>query len=78
MPEFTIYFPDVTEDKLPERQYLIAVISTLNKEATKNIVDQARKIRSVEKSSDNDELVAISSQILEEIRSIKPQKSMNL
>ena len=77
MPEFTIYFPDVTEDKLPEREYLIAVISTLNKEATKTIVDQARKIRSVQKPSDNDELVAISSQILEEIRSIKPQKSMN-
>ena len=77
MPEFTIYFPDVTEDKLPEREYLIAVISTLNKEATKTIVDQARKIRSVQKLSDNDELVAISSQILEEIRSIKHQKSMN-
>ena len=77
MSEFIIYFPDVTEDKLPEREYLIAVISTLNKEATKTIVDQARKIRSVQKPSDNDELVATSSQILEEIRSIKPQKSMN-
>ena len=80
MPEFTIYFPDVTEDKLPEREYLIAVISTLNKETTKTIVDQARKIRSVQKPSDNDELVAISSQILEEIRSIYLRKyeSLNL
>ena len=78
MPQYTIYFPDITENKFPEREYLIAVISTLNQEATKTIVDQARKIRSVEKPSDNDELVAISSQLLEEIRSIKPQKSMNL
>ena len=78
IPEFTVYFPDFAENQLPEREYLIAIISTLNHEATQTIVDEARKIRSVEKSSNNDELVAISSKLLEEIRSIKPQKSMNI
>ena len=40
--EINIYFPDFTSIELPERDYLIAVISTINPEATKNIVEVER------------------------------------
>ena len=76
MEEYTVYFPDFAENQLPERDYLIAVISSLNQEATQTIVDEARKIRSVAQEGDSDELVAISSELLEEISGIKQQKSM--
>ena len=37
-----IYFPDYKPNEKPERSYLIAVISTLNPEATKETIENAR------------------------------------
>ena len=43
--EINNYFPDYTDDELPERDYLIAIISTVNTEATQEIIAEAREQR---------------------------------
>ena len=42
-----IYFKNYKPNKKPERSYLIAVISSINFEATKEIVANARELRSI-------------------------------
>ena len=52
--EITIYFPDFKPRQLPERDYLISVISTINPEATKTIVAEAREKRFISQAEDED------------------------
>ena len=75
IPEDTYYFIDLDGDKLPERDYLISIISTINPEATKSVVKEAREHRSVNDCDDTQNLVAITSELKESIRKIAPQKS---
>ena len=42
-----IYFPNYKPNEKSQRSYLIAVISTINPEATKEIVANARELRSI-------------------------------
>ena len=57
IPEYTDYFADFDGDKLPERDYLISIISTINPEATKSVVKEAREYRSVNDCDDTQNLV---------------------
>ena len=41
--EYNFYFPDFSEDNSPEKDYLIAIINTLNPDATKSIIKEARE-----------------------------------
>ena len=41
--EIMIYFPNYKPKEKPERSYLIAMISTINPEATKEIVANAKE-----------------------------------
>ena len=45
--EIMIYFPYYKPKEKPERSYLIEVINTFNPEATKEIVANARELRSI-------------------------------
>ena len=65
---FTIYFPDFKEDEMPEREYLIAVISTLNTEATKAIISEAREKRSISMTENEGNLVKVTREFREEFR----------
>ena len=71
-----MYFPDFTGDRLPERDYLIAIISTINPEATKSIVKEATEQRSIVENEDIGNLVAITKELKQSIRSLAPQKSI--
>ena len=73
--EYKVYFPDFSEDKLPERDYLIAIISTLNPDATKSIIKEAREKRSTIENEDEGNLVVITMELKHLIREIAPQKS---
>ena len=42
-----IYFQNYKPNKKPERSYLIEVISSINSEATKEIVANERELRSI-------------------------------
>ena len=76
--EINIYFPDFTSSELPERDYLIAVISTINPEATKNIVEEARIKRSICSTDNTDNLIEITPEFKEEFRKRNPQKSIGI
>ena len=73
--EYTVYFPDFAEKQQPERDYLIGIISSLNPEATKIIVKEARDKRSIVQKDNPGELVKITAEMQEELRKIMPQKS---
>ena len=73
--EINCYFPDYIDEELPERDYLIAIISTINTEATKVIVSEAREQRWILTSDNLDNLVKITTEFKDEIRQINPQKS---
>ena len=45
--EIMIYFPNYKPNEKPLRSYLIAVKSTINPESTKEIVANARELRSI-------------------------------
>ena len=74
--EINIYFPHFTSAELPDRDYLIAIISTINPEATKKIVEEARMKRSTCSTNNLDNLVEITPEFKEELRNINPQKSI--
>ena len=40
LDEINIYFPDFTSPELPDRDYLIVIISTINPESTKKVVEK--------------------------------------
>ena len=73
-----IYFPDYKPNEKPERSYLIAVISTLNPEATKEIIENARKQRAISIANDQTSLVKLTSEMWDAIRSSNLQKSKQL
>ena len=73
--EINIYFPDDADMQLPERDYLIAVISTINPDATKEIISKARENRSILITDEPQNLVKITSEIRNEICSTNPHKS---
>ena len=73
--KINIYFPDYTDDELPERDYLIAIISTVNTEATQEIIAEAREQRWIQTQDNLDNLVKITTEFKEEIRQINPQRS---
>jgi hypothetical protein len=68
------YFPDYELDQIPERNYLIGVISTLYPTATRQLIDDARSKRSI-KESDKDDMIKITKRMEEELMAVSPQKS---
>ena len=75
IPKYAEYFPDYADSKLPERDYLISIISTLDKDATKKLVKEARDSRSIMQSTSDGNLVMITKGLLKEIQEINPSKS---
>lgn len=67
--ELSEYFPDLEEEQLPDRDFLVAIISTLSPDETKTLVAEARAQRSVQKDQDESNLVKIVPDIKEEIMS---------
>ena len=60
---------------MPERTYLISIINTLNPDATKKVVEQARDNRSISQSDDLGNLVKNILELLDALKSTKLQKS---
>ena len=64
------YLPDYSKNSLPDKQFFYPVISTLFPKEVGDLVKEARKKRSIMQPSNNDELVAVSSEIKKEIESL--------
>ena len=73
--EINCYFSDYIDEKLPERNFLVTIISIINSEATKAIVSETRGQRWISTSDNLNNLVKITAEIKDEIRQINPQKN---
>ena len=73
--EIIIYFPNYKPNEKPVRSYLIVVISTINNEATKEIVAYARELRSIVVTDKQKNLVKLTSEIRQTISSSSLFKS---
>ena len=73
--EIMIYFPNYKPNEKPVRSYLIAVISTINPEATKEIVANARELRSITVTDMQENLVKLTSEMRQTISSFSLLRS---
>lgn len=69
------HFPDYTSKEKPERTFLIAIIITLNLDATKEITANARSKKSILMTNDLSSFVKLTPEMRETIRASNPQKS---
>ena len=65
--ELMMYFPDLNPGKLPERSFIMGILSTLRGEETKRLVKIYEKKGSLANKAYNDELVWMSTDIRNEI-----------
>ena len=64
-----IYISNYKPSEKPERSYLIAVISNINPEATKEIFANARELRSIAMTDKQENLVKFTSEMRQAISS---------
>ena len=69
------YFPDYNEKQLPEREYLFKILSTVETDAMKKLIKQARESRSIVNQENDDEIIVIKNELREEINNVLAQKS---
>ena len=67
--EIMIYFPNYKQNEKPEKSYPIAVINTINPEATKEIVANARELRLIAVTDKQENLVKLTSEMRQTISS---------
>ena len=70
------YFPDYTGKEMPQRDFLITIISIYYSTVTIQLVDEARRLRSIKAEDDLGNLVVIDPDIKHLILNDNPQKSM--
>ena len=68
--EIMIYFPNYKQNEKPEKSYSIAVINTINPEATKEIVANARELRLIAVTDKQENLVKLTSEMRQTISSL--------
>ena len=72
--ELISYFPDYSENQLPERDFMLAVIGTLKPAILKTLVCQSRAMRSVKNKPNDDEFIEMRAEVKMEIMNVVPQK----
>ena len=72
--ELSVYFPDYEDTALPERDYLWTVVCSVMPNEAKQLIQEARAKRAVNKR-DNQELVKITDKMKDEIFGAIGQKS---
>ena len=68
-------FPDLEAGTLPERSYLLTILSTKKPDEIKFLIQEAKSKRAVINSDDKDDLICVLPAIKDEILSVLPQKS---
>ena len=68
------YFPDYEADQLPERRFILGILSTLRSDELRQLIKDARKNRSIQENPDEDQLIAMDADKKEAIMSLFPQK----
>ena len=72
------YFPDLAPNQLPERKFIIEILSTLRNNEMRELMKNVRKNRSLTNNPEKDQMIKMTSCIREEVMKILPQKSIAL
>ena len=77
IPELMINFPDYTSKQCPDKYYLFSVLRAVRGDQLKELIQEARKKRSVYEVPDIIEFIEITEEMKKEIDEIFTQKSRN-
>ena len=69
------YFPDIEPGKLPKREFLFKILSTIRSSEIRQLVHDARKSRALSNGVPTDQLIEVSGNIKEELLGLLPRKS---
>ena len=75
VPDLMLYFPDYSQKQCPDKDYLFSILGALRGEQLKEIIQEARKKRSVYEEPDINEFVEVTEDIKKEIEEVFTQKS---
>ena len=68
--ELLQYFPDINDKELPDQAYMWTVLSTLKMDEWNKLIEEARKVRSINTENSNDSLIEIHPEILGSLLSV--------
>ena len=75
VPDLMIYFPDYTPKQCPDKDYLFSILGAIRGGQLKELIQEARKKRSIYEEPDINEYVELTEEIKKEIEEVFTQKS---
>ena len=66
------YFPDYTDNQIPERDFLFKILSTIRTDVIRSMIKQSRDARS--EKNHEDELIILKNDLMEEIKEVTIQQ----
>ena len=69
------YFPDYTDNQIPERDFLFKILSTIRTDVIRSMIKHSRDARSVKNHEDEDEFIILKDDLMEEIKEVTIQQS---
>ena len=70
VPELLSYFPDFQANEMQDRTFMWSVVSTLRPDVCKELLEKARKVRSLDFEENNDELIEIHPDFMDKLLAI--------
>ena len=70
-----VYFPDLEDNQLPEKEFMYGVLSTLHPDAVRDMVAEGMKKRAPIMEEDNGELVEVWGELKDSINCLFEMKS---
>ena len=74
-PDLLDYFPDYEADQLPERNFIVGVLSTKRTTEMKELIKEARAHRSLVNIKEEDQMIEMTYAAKNEVFDILPQRS---
>ena len=65
-----LYFPDYTQKQWPDKDYLFSILGALQGDQLKELIQEARKKRSVYEEPDINEYVKVTEEMKKEIENV--------
>ena len=69
------YFPDIDEEKLPERDFIMGILWTLKTDVMKQLINETRERRAITNANDDNMMVEVTEAARDQLLSLLPQKS---
>ena len=75
--ELVVYFPDLKEHELPERELMLTVVSSIKPKAVRNLILEAQRSREKDCEEKDEDFVEIDPLIFEKIKDSVSIKNKN-